>query len=44
MEEDKNYEKDLLESYDAGEWESIEDLEENIVKYMEYAADTLRED
>ncbi len=37
-------EKDLLESYERGEWESVPDLEKRRLELQEYAAETLRKD
>ena len=35
-------EKDLLDSYERGEWKSVKDLEEEIKKHRGYARQTLR--
>ena len=37
-------EKDLLESFERGEWESIPDLEKRRLELQGYAAETLRKD
>ena len=37
-------EKELLESYEKNEWESLEDFKEKRAKYAEYAAATFRKD
>ena len=37
-------EKDILESYEAGEWKSVSDLEKEKIKLGEYARATLRKD
>ncbi len=37
-------EKEILKSYDAGEWESIPKLQESIQNYSEYAAATFKKD
>ena len=37
-------EKDLLESFERGEWESVSDLEKRKLELQEYARETLRKD
>ena len=37
-------EKELMESLEAGEWVSIENLEEKKREYQLYAAETLKKD
>ncbi len=37
-------EKELLESYERGEWKSVKDLKEEIEKHKDYARQTLRKD
>jgi len=37
-------ERDLLESYEHGEWESVKDPKKEIGKLQEYARSTLRKD
>jgi predicted DNA binding CopG/RHH family protein len=37
-------EKDLLDSYERGEWKSVKNLEEAIEKHRRYARQTLRKD
>ena len=37
-------EKDLLDSYERGEWKSVKNLEEEIEKHREYARQTLKKD
>ena len=37
-------EKDLLESYERGEWKSVKSLKQEIKKHKEYARQTLRKD
>ena len=37
-------EKELLDSYDRGEWKSVRNLKEEIEKHREYARQTLRKD
>ena len=37
-------EKDLLQSVEAGEWESVPDLQEAIRRHREYARNTLKKD
>jgi len=37
-------EKDLLESFERGEWESVPDLEKRRLELQGYAAETLRKD
>ena len=34
-------EKDILESYEADEWQTLENLETEIMKYQEYAKETI---
>jgi predicted DNA binding CopG/RHH family protein len=44
-EKEKNFEKEILESYDKDEWESLENLRKKSAEYAEYAAaSTLRKD
>jgi predicted DNA binding CopG/RHH family protein len=38
------YEKELLESYENDEWESVKDRDEKIKEYRQYAANTLKKD
>ncbi len=44
MKNEKNYEKEIIESYDKGEWESHEDFREKRAEYAEYAAATFKKD
>ena len=37
-------EKDLLDSYDRGEWKSVKNLKEEIEKHRIYARQTLKKD
>ena len=37
-------EKDILDSYEQGEWESVKNLDEEIEKYRRYARQTLKKD
>jgi hypothetical protein len=37
-----DYEKELLESYENDEWESVEDKEAEIKRYRQYAANSLK--
>ena len=37
-------EKDLLDSYERGEWKSVKNLEEEIEKHRGYARQTLKKD
>ncbi len=37
-------ERDLLTSVEAGEWESVPELEEEILRHREYARNTLKKD
>ena len=37
-------EKDLLDSYERGEWKSVKNLEEEIKKHSVYARQTLKKD
>ena len=37
-------EKELLESYERGEWKSVKNLKEEIKKHREYARQTLKKD
>ncbi|MBW1643111.1 MAG: antitoxin [Deltaproteobacteria bacterium] len=37
-------EKDFLDSYERGEWKSVKNLEEEILKHRGYARETLRKD
>jgi len=37
-------EKDLLDSYERGEWKSVENLEDEIEKHRGYARQTLKKD
>ena len=39
-----NEEKELLHSFEAGEWESVENLEDEINRHREIARNTLRKD
>ena len=41
---ERNYEKEILESYEKGEWESLKDFKEKRAEYQEYAAATFRKD
>ncbi len=36
------YEKEILESFKAGEWQEIENMPEEIEKHKEYAAETFK--
>ena len=42
--EDKKYEEDVLTSYERGEWNSVENLEDEIARYALSAAATLTKD
>ena len=35
---ERNYEKEILESYEKGEWESLKDFKEKRAEYQKYAA------
>ena len=37
-------EKDLLDSYERGEWRSVKNLKQEIQKHKEYARQTLKKD
>jgi predicted DNA binding CopG/RHH family protein len=37
-------EKDLLDSYERGEWKSVKNLKQEIQKHKEYARNTLKKD
>ena len=37
-------EKDILESYERGEWKSVKNLKQKIQKHREYARQTLKKD
>ena len=37
-------ERDLLDSYERGEWKSVKDLKQEIHKHKKYARQTLRKD
>ncbi len=37
-------EKDILESYERGEWKSVKNLKQEIQKHKEYARQTLKKD
>lgn len=37
-------ERELLRSVEAGEWESVPDLDKELARYREYAAATFRKD
>ena len=37
-------ERDILESYEKGEWKPVEDLEAEMERYREYARATLKQD
>jgi predicted DNA binding CopG/RHH family protein len=39
-----NEEKELLESYDKGEWEKISDHENELKKFQKLASDSLKKD
>ena len=45
---DKNrldkYEKDILKSYENGEWREIDDMENEIQKHQKYAEETFKKD
>jgi len=41
---ERNYEKEILKSYEKGEWESLKDFKEKRAKYQEYAAATFKKD
>jgi predicted DNA binding CopG/RHH family protein len=38
------YEKDILKSYEKGEWKSIDNSKEEMEKYRNYAAQSLKKD
>ena len=42
--EEKNYEDDILESYESGEWKSLANLDDEIARYASSAAATLTKD
>ena len=42
--EKKQYEDDILESYENGEWKSVANLEDEIARYASSAAATLTKD
>ncbi len=42
--EDKKFEEDVLASYERGEWNSVENLEDEIARYALSAAATLSKD
>jgi predicted DNA binding CopG/RHH family protein len=44
MSREKNYEKEILESYEKDEWESLKEFKEKRARYQEYAAATLKKD
>lgn len=44
MKKEKNYEKEILKSYEKGEWESLQDFREKKAEYEEYASATFRKD
>jgi len=37
-------ERDILDSFERGEWKSVKNLEQEIQKHQEYARQTLRKD
>jgi len=37
-------ERDILESFERGEWKSVKNLQEEIKKHQEYARQTLKKD
>ncbi len=39
-----DYERELLESYENNEWESVKDKEAEIKRYRQYAANSLKMD
>jgi predicted DNA binding CopG/RHH family protein len=39
-----DYERELLESYENDEWESVKDKEAEIKRYRQYAANNLKRD
>ncbi len=41
MSEYTKYEKDILESYERGEWESVPDFENDKEKYIRYSRNTI---
>ena len=40
MEKLDKYEKEILESYENDEWQSVDDLEKKKLKYAQYARET----
>ena len=40
----KNNEQELLESFEAGEWQSVPDREAEVSRYREYATATFKKD
>jgi predicted DNA binding CopG/RHH family protein len=42
--EDKNYEEDILDSFEKGEWQSVPHLKDEIERYVASAAATLSKD
>ena len=41
---ERNYEKEILESYEKGEWESLKDFREKRAEYADYASATFKKD
>ena len=41
---DKNYEEDLLASFDQGEWQSVHDLKDEIARYATVATASFNKD
>lgn len=39
-----NEEKDILETYEADEWKSVENIKADTAKYQEYASATFKKD
>lgn len=37
-------EKEILESFEGGEWESVPNLKEEVARHQDYARNTLRKD
>ncbi|MES0490714.1 MAG: antitoxin [Leptospirales bacterium] len=40
----KKHEKEILNSYEEGEWKSVQNLDSKIKEYSNYAKNTLRKD
>lgn len=40
----KNYEKEIVKSYEKNEWKSIDNLDTHKTRYTKYAKETLKKD